>query len=63
MSTTIESRNFSNAAHGYSYDEVAGKISDRSGKNPVEIRCQALLVIGTFEDGKTKVYRIEDLMN
>lgn len=54
---------FFNAAHGYTYNEVADKVWIRTGKNPVAIRCQALLVMSSFEDGTTAVHRIEDLMS
>lgn len=53
---------FFNAAHTFTYGQVADKVWLRTGKAPVHIRCQALLVISTFEDGATAVHRIEDLM-
>ena len=53
---------FFNAAHNFTYGEVADKVWILTGKKPISIRCQALLVISTFEDGTTSVHRIEVLM-
>lgn len=62
MANHMNDELFFNAAHGFTYGEVADKVWSRTGKNPVAIRCQALLVISTFEDGTTAVHRIESLM-
>lgn len=53
---------FINAAHQHSYEDVEGMIEARTGVVPVRIRCQALMVIGDFEDGSRRTFRIEDLL-
>lgn len=62
MTAYADDDTFFNAAHGYTYGQVADKVWIRTGKNPVRVRCQALLVISTFADDTTAVHRIEDLM-
>lgn len=62
MSVRMSEETFANAAHGFTFGEVADKIRICTGKDPVAIRCQALLVLSTFEDETTVVHRIEDLM-
>ncbi len=49
----------------FSYDkeELRNIIWAKTGKDPVHVRQQALLVIGEFADGSMGVWRIEDLDN
>lgn len=50
-----------NAAHSYTKDELADFIWLHTGRRPISVRSQALLVIATFDQNQIGVWRIEDL--
>lgn len=51
-----------NAVIPFSAEELADMVWTKTGKTPVAIRTQALLVVSTFDDGAIAVHRIEDLV-
>ena len=48
-------------AHPYTKDQLFDFIWLKTGRVPLSVRSQALLVIAEFPTGETGVWRIEDL--
>ena len=51
-----------NAMIPFSDEELCDMVWTRTGKSPVSVRTQALLVIAEFGDGAKSVHRIEHLV-
>lgn len=46
----------------YTDEDIAQAVYLRTGKNPMTVRRQALLVVAEFLDGTLGIWRIEELM-